>query len=180
MESSLDRWKLAWQKIEPTAIKLDNQSNPNLLAANWFASIEKLRALFAGYYGSTAVASKFVIPHEYDEFMREFGCGWHQPQGLGRDIFAATTMTDSTAEFFHAYVINPDGEERPEDDGLWLTIGWFSDKHAIVLCCDRAHSCYGRVIDFHDSHPWLNGIYYGSLVLADSFGEWLERMAGMG
>jgi hypothetical protein len=178
MESSLDRWKLAWQQIEPTALRLDRQSQPSDLAADWQTCIDRLRAGFASYYGNAAVASRFIIPAEYAAFMSEFGYGWHQPQGLGRDIFAVATVAALTAESFRAYVLDPDEGEQPEDDGLWLTIGWFADNHAIVLCCDRSHPCNGQVIDFHDSHPWLNGIHCGSLVLADSFGEWLERMAG--
>jgi hypothetical protein len=70
-------------------------------------------------------------------------------------------------------------DEPPADDGLWLSIGWFADKHAIVLCCDRSHSYYGKVIDYHDSHPWLNGLDSGSFILADSFVEWLEVLGGI-
>jgi hypothetical protein len=180
-QSPIDRSTLAWQRLAPTLERLGAASSPAQLATDWRSCVECIRGLFASYYGNEAVDSRLAIPADYGRFMTEFGDGWHQPAGLGRDIFAAATVGTDTAYYFNAYVIDRDEESEPlADNGLWLSIGWFADKHEIVLCCDRSHSYYGKVIDFHDSHPWLNGIYCGSLVLADSFGEWLEILGKVG
>ncbi len=144
------------------------------IATDWCECVESLRSLFAAYYGAEDVARRLEIPDDYTVFMVEFGCGWHQPDGLGRDIFSAAAVVKATADDFNLFVIDRDKDEMPQDDGLWLCIGWFSDKHAILLCCDRSHPNYGQVIDYHDSHPWLNGVDMASRLLANSFLEWLE------
>lgn len=179
-QSPIDRLNLAWQRLEPKLERLGATSSPAKLAIDWQVCVENIRSSFASYYGAEAVDSRLAIPTDYARFMTEFGGGWHQPQSLGRDIFAAETVAAETTYYFNAYVIDRDENDDPlEDDGLWLSIGWFSDKHAIVLGGDRSHSYYGKVIDYHDSHPWLNDIYCGSLVLADSFVEWLEILGGI-
>jgi len=45
--------------------------------------------------------------------------------------------------------------------GAWLSIGDWSDKHSIELCC-HGEGQLSAVRDFHDGHPWLNGGGFGS------------------
>jgi hypothetical protein len=41
-------------------------------------------------------------------------------------------------------------------DTLWIRIGWWSDKHDWIMCCDQDHPMYGKVYDVWDDHPWLS------------------------
>jgi hypothetical protein len=128
------------------------------------------------FYGDDAVAARWDIPDDYAAFMQQIGGGWEWTAGLGSSLLSAKHVASATTSIFRSMVAERSAEDdgEPEDDGLWLTIGYFSDRHDTLLCCDRAHRYYGYVLDGHDDHPWLNGIYSGGCqVIAHSFAEWL-------
>ncbi|MGB1017376.1 MAG: hypothetical protein ACPG4T_24785, partial [Nannocystaceae bacterium] len=59
--------------------------------------------------------------------------------------------------------------------GAWLSIGDWSDKHSIELCC-HSEGPMGIVRDFHDGHPWLNGGDFGAHE-AETVLEYLTTLA---
>ena len=107
------------------------------------------------------------------------GGGWKWPFSLEWVLFDAETVTVVTENNFRLFVTEVEEDEPPMDSGFWLSIGWWSDKHEYLLCCDRNHSHYGVVLDGHDSHPWLNGVEFGGCYpMAKSFLEWLHLHGG--
>jgi hypothetical protein len=79
----------------------------------------------------------------------------------------AQDLVSASVSTFRSLVAELSAEDdgEPEDDGLWLTIGY---------CSDRSHPYYGYIIYGHDDHPWLNGLYSGGCqVSAHSFAKWL-------
>jgi hypothetical protein len=174
----------AWEHLRPFARRVGPEASAEELSRSWVACVGQLANLFAARLGSDAVAARFSVPADYAGFMVAVGGGWawgseYTPQTL----WPAASVVEETAGAFREYVTErpmggwfADEFPDPPDDGLWLGIGWYSDKHATLLCCDRRHPEYGCVIDHHDGHPWLNGTGSGS-VEARSFAAWLLRQA---
>jgi hypothetical protein len=141
-------------------------------------------ALFASRYGADVVTERFDIPMDYTSFMVRVGGGhaWGD-EYVPQCLWDATTVAEETEADWRRYVTERGDvfwlekeQDAPTDYGCWLDIGWYSDKHATLLCCDRLSEGYGRVFDFHDAHPWLNGDEYGH-VEGRSFSEWLAIQA---
>jgi hypothetical protein len=173
---SAERIASAWQRRSLNARRIDRALSDSERSIEWQQCVESLRQTFAAYYGTDSVAARFDIPDDYATFMRQIGGGWEWSAGLGSILSSAKQVASASTSTFRSMVSERSEEDdgEVEDDGLWLTIGYFSDRHDTLLCCDRSHRYYGYVIDGHDDHPWLNGIYSGGCrVVAHSFAEWL-------
>lgn len=174
----------AWDRLRPFARRPGPAASADELSSDWADGVRFLAELFAGHLGPDEVASRFVIPADYARFMTRVGGGWawgseYTPQSL----WTADTVVAETADEFRKHVVERPTDARfvknfpePPDDGLWLGIGWFSDKHATLLCCDRRHADFGCVIDDHDGHPWLNGAGPNH-VTGRTFVDWLIGQA---
>ncbi len=153
--------------------------DPAGIQAAWAACHSSLRELLASHYGHSIVEDRFRVPEDYATFMQTVGGGWYYSHGLGWSVYDAATVASTTAHDFELLVLGANEDEPVLDSGFWLGIGWYSDKHEYLLCCDRAHGYYGSVVDGHDSHPWLNGVEFaGCYRMAESFLAWLEMHAG--
>lgn len=169
----VDRFAADQQPLVRTAT-----ADPAAIETAWAACLAAVREMFATHYGSTAVEKRFQVPEEYAVFMQTVGGGWKWPYGLEWTVFDAATVLGATANDFSVFVLGADEQEPVLDTGFWLAIGWYSDKHEYLLCCDRSHSYYGAVLDGHDSHPWLNGVdFAGCWRMAGSFLAWLDLHA---
>lgn len=146
------------------------------LQKSWSRCVSSIQVLFATHYGQNAIDARFQVPEDYSIFMRIIGGGWKWPYGLEWELFDADSVAAVTAHDFRLFVT--EAEDDPVlDSGFWLGIGWWSDKHEYLLCCDRAHDYYGVVLDGHDSHPWGNGVEYGGCRrMAESFVDWLQKI----
>jgi hypothetical protein len=137
-----------------------------------------IKALFAAHIGEKAVTERLEIPADYAVFMEGAGGGWEWRQGLEQSLFTADNVAGGTARDYRLFVTERDEDDGPQDDGLWLRIGRYSDKHDTLLCCDRSHRLHGQVVDGHDDHPWLNGLSSPFCqVVGESFTDWLEYAA---
>ncbi len=151
---------------------------PADIQAAWVLCQSSVRELFASHHGRSAVEDRFRVPEDYATFMQTIGGGWECSHGLGWSVFDAATVASTTADDFKSLVLGANEDEPVLDSGFWLGIGWYSDKHEYLLCCDRAHPYYGSVVDGHDSHPWLNGVEFaGCYRMAGSFLAWLAMHA---
>jgi hypothetical protein len=168
----------AWRQVKPRVVRLGADPGPESLAAEWSACLARVRSLFAAHYGAEAVTARFAVPADYATFMTRYGGDWRWPDGLVQDLYSAADVAAVTAREFASFVTEREEEDAPQDDGLWLSIAHYADKHDILLCCDRAHQYRGQVVDYHDSHPWLNGAVTGSMVLGRSFLGWLRALGG--
>jgi hypothetical protein len=171
-----DRMANAWERRRVASHRIDRELTAMERSIEWQECEESLLQTFAAYYGDDAVAARLDIPADYAAFMQQIGGGWEWTAGLGSILLSTKQVAAATTSTFRSMVaersVEDDGE--PGDDGLWLTIGYFADRHDTLLCCDRSHRYYGYVVDGHDDHPWLNGIYSGGCqVIAHSFAEWL-------
>jgi hypothetical protein len=173
-------WKLddAWQKARHRVVRLGPEPDMESLVAEWSACVARVQAVFAAHYGPVAVTTRFELPDDYATFMCKYGGNWRWQDGLVQDLFSAADVAIVTARDFEAFVTARQEVDEPQDDGLWLSIAHYSDKHDILLCCDRLHRYRGRVVDYHDSHPWLNGAERSSMVLGRSFLGWIHRLGG--
>jgi len=175
LDCSIDR---AWQPVRAAALGKERPSDA--VARSWSDCVGQLADLFAGRIGHQAVAERFHIPADYARFMARIGGGWTWGTPLDQSLWDAQKVAQRTAADFRSFVTDRKGleDDKPQDDGLWLSIGWYSDKHATLLCCDRTHSHYGAVVDHHDGHPWLNGVDDFYLTVEDrSFVAWLTAQA---
>lgn len=178
MNGFVTEWRVAaaWQRIRRDVVRVGPEPTAESLAPAWTACEARVRALFAGHYGPAVVERRFQVPADYALFMTRYGGGWRWPGVPEQDLFSVAGVVAVTTRDFEAYVTNRQEEDAPQDDGLWLSIAHYSDKHDILLCCDRGHRFRGQVVDFHDSHPWLNGADVGSMVLGRSFLAWLVAL----
>ncbi|MEP1080020.1 hypothetical protein NDI52_32150 [Leptolyngbya sp. PL-A3] len=144
------------------------------LEAVWMTCLSSVQNVFMGYYGASEVEKRFQIPQDYAMFMQVVGGGWKSLRSLQWCLFDAKTVARQTIANFQVFVLGAEEGEPICESGFWLSIGEWSDKHEYLLCCDRAHSKFGAVLDGHDSHPWLDGAE-GCYQRANSFLEWLEN-----
>ncbi len=176
-----EAWQLAADKFasaEGPLVRTSAAVGPAELQASWAQCVASVRALFAGHFGQAAIDLRFHVPDDYATFMQVIGGGWKWPHSLEWSLFDAESVAGVTAQDFRLFVTGAEEDEPVLDSGFWLGIGWWSDKHEYLLCCDRAHGHYGVVLDGHDSHPWTNGVEYGGCYpMARSFLEWLRRHA---
>ncbi|HEY1017176.1 MAG TPA: hypothetical protein VGE07_30965 [Herpetosiphonaceae bacterium] len=157
--------------------RTDPEREPDGHAAAWEAALVELRDVFAASFGAGEIARRLRIPADYDLFMRTVGGGFFRNAGPGMGISRPEMVARDTADAFDLFYAGEDAE--PEDSGLWLTVGWWGDKHDYLLCCDAGHPRFGSLIDGHDSHPWLNGVDCGGCRRrAPSFAAFLRDLAG--
>jgi hypothetical protein len=173
-------WQLdhAWRRAKSRVVRVGPEPDPDALVSEWAACVDHVQSRFAAHYGAEVVAGRFEVPDDYATFMTRYGGNWRWPEGLVQDLFSAAVAASVTAREFESFVTDRQEDDGPQDDGLWLSIAHYSDKHDILLCCDRAHRYRGQVVDYHDSHPWLNGAEVGSMVLGRSFLGWLQALGG--
>ena len=177
--SFADEVQRAWRRTSKDFVLYIPEVDPDTLTSQWSACLTAIRSSFSAHVGQTELEQRFSIPEDYATFMCLVGGGWHSSRSLGLWLFSADQVAGATIEDFRLFVTGVDEneppDEPPEDDGLWLRVGRFSDKHDYLICCDRSHSHYGVVLDGHDSHPWLNGVRFaGCTVLAPSFLAFLK------
>lgn len=184
-DSLEDRLRHTWGRVmdrfasrRGPLVRTVSSVEPADIQAAWAACQASIRDLFASHHGRAAVEDRLRIPEDYATFMQTIGGGWHSPHGLEWSLFDAATVAGVTTHDFELFVLGASEEEPVLDPGFWLGIGWYSDKHEYLLCCDRAHRYYGSVVDGHDSHPWLNGVdFAGCNRMAESFLAWMAMHA---
>lgn len=59
--------------------------------------------------------------------------------------------------------------------GVWMDFASYSENHNVMVCLDERSPYWGKVCDFHDAHPWLNGEKAGK-VEAEDLGSFLEKL----
>lgn len=162
MSEELDR---AWELVRNHSRRRAPETPPDELSCTWLKCEQGLEELFAEHFGRKDVARRLAIPEDYRHFMIRAGGGWHWgPEHVAQSIWQADTVLKQTTEDFQRWVVKArkrpwiSDDDMEVDQGLWLSIGWLSDKHATVLCCDRSHSYYGCVCNYHDGHPWFSGL----------------------
>ena len=173
MKTIAEQVQEAWQAAHPGFVF---KNKP----ANWQTAVRELQDLFAGHFGADYAANRFRIPDDYNHFMQTIGGGgWYNPQGLGLSLYDAGTVARGTkSDFERMYIGDEYDPAEPLDEGLWLNIGCWSDRHDYLLACDPTQPTYGWVVDGHDSHPWLNGIdFAGCRIVAQSFTDFLRYLA---
>lgn len=142
-----------------------------------------------GPFGFCAQALELFWRHADEQVMRQArlpeelmsyliaarGRGWSRDPGdaYALRLYDASGVLESTQ--YDAELWTHDREEHDPAPGAWLSIGWWSDKHALCLCCDSESALFGQVHDFHDAHPWLNGEGAGWLE-ADTFLEYVQGL----
>jgi len=143
------------------------------------AALETLRAGLVAAFTAAGVADaadRVGLPAQYARFLTLAGGTWHHvhPDETPADIpyqmhfYGAGGALSATEIESDLHV-----EDRVPDASLWLIFGHWSDKHLLLLNCDRGDPGFGTVIDAHDDHPWLGG---ANDVVADSFAGYLRHL----
>ena len=120
---------------------------------------DELKNIFYTYFSKDLVDQKFKIPLEYQEFLNEMESS--MVLNKRNVIYDATYLIKGTKVFLEDfedfYFQRKQGKRTPlSTDTLWIRIGWWSDRHDWVICCDQEHLMYGKVYDVWDDHPWLH------------------------
>ncbi len=127
-------------------------------------------------HGSEEVMRQMRLPEELMSYLiAARGRRWSRDpdNAYSLRLYDAGVIEHTTE--YDAEMWTQDREEHDPQPGAWLTIGWWSDKHAICLCCDSESSAFGQVHDFHDDHPWLGGEDAGWLE-GDTFLEYVQGL----
>jgi hypothetical protein len=168
----VDEIEVAWAALAPDFAldQAEDASGPalDLLRVG-------LVAAFAAA-GVTDAADRVELPAQYARFLALAGGTWHHVHpdeteadipyhmhfyGAGGALGATEIESDLHAEY------------RSAAASLWLVFGHWSDKHLLLLNCDRRDPAFGSVVDANDSHPWLDG---RADVEADSFAGYLRHL----
>ena len=119
------------------------------------AFIRDLARLFTPYFGQQEVAEPLALPEDYRCFATHRQGTWRGGDSDGLYLYGVQAVLAETAYECRSYA-----ENRPPGAGMWIIFGQWSDRHDLMLCCDRQLPLFGSVIDFHDDHPWFVGNLY--------------------
>jgi hypothetical protein len=169
----VDEVELAWAALAAD-FALDRAEDASGAALDLLR--EGLVAAFAAA-GVADAADRVELPAQYGRFLALAGGTWHHvhPDETGADIpyhmhfygaGGALSATEIESDL--------NAEYRDPDASLWLVFGHWSDKHLLLLNCDRRDPAFGAVVDVNDGHPWLGG--GADDVEADSFAGYLRHL----
>ena len=117
-----------------------------------------LRAALEEFFDPSFVAERFGLPDVY----RRFVGALERPLTAGNRhvIYYAGHLARATRIYLDDFRWALDDRRRAgqtlPNDTLWIPVGYWSDKHDWVLCCDTTHERFGCVLDVWDDHPWLS------------------------
>jgi hypothetical protein len=135
----------AWEKIRETFEWFPPQEEEKGADQVLHKFMEDLATSFTRYFSQQEVTERLALPEDYRCFLQFCSGGYWRRDGeyglylYGRGAGAATEFA----------------ADRPPNAGMWLEFGHWSDRHEIMLCCDRQLPLFGAVVDFNDDHPWL-------------------------
>lgn len=165
-----------WEEIQK-AFKLlpsgDKEEKPGQITRKF---VMDLAALFTPYFGQHEVAERLAVPEDYLYFLTLSKGTWRRGGDYGLYLYSADAVLADTS-----YGCDCFAENRPQDAGMWITIGHWSDRHDIMLCCDCHLSLFGTIIDCNDDHPWMaNGAFYPQSVRgAPDFAHFLDYLRSL-
>ncbi len=130
--------------------------------------INQLNELLQKYFSKEYLENNFSIPTSYLDFSKDistflyFG-KYHTIYSL-KEVVEGTrnTLFDFECNFYNRSKSN---QQFKDNDVIWLAIGWWSDKHDLLICCDKSSVFYGKIYDVWDDHPW----YSEKFVIAEEF-----------
>jgi hypothetical protein len=100
----------------------------------------------------------FAFPEALKEFLGivgpELNCvGSYGERAYGFYWYDAAMIASDTIDLNDLWW---DEYEYQEAKGLWACIAHWSDKHDIWICCQPQHPQFGKIVDCHDGHPWVD------------------------
>ncbi|MDH5656088.1 MAG: hypothetical protein OEZ34_09285 [Spirochaetia bacterium] len=138
---------------------------------------EAVKAYYADFFGKETAEKNWALPVDYAEYLHSFTGLIKDKENLNKDIYDSSGTSDATTQPWWKYEMSELKKrcktgEFFRNDTMWLSIGWWGDKHEIFLCCDKMHENFGKVFDCHDGTPW-NGDDDSYIDEYDSFTEFL-------
>lgn len=115
-----------------------------------------LKSYFSEIFGADWVAERFALPIDFKAYLN-LGQGFYQKSW--RSVYPYNLIQQATLEPHYDFEIE-DLKERVkegkllENDTIWLCIGYWSDKHDYLICCDQKHPYFGKVFDYNDAFPY--------------------------
>ena len=121
--------------------------------------LERLKQFYLFYFEEAYIEEHLAVPADCLVLLEALEGGWMRGQHwayLG-DRDGALAMTDDFYQIFGRDFFERKQAKAPiTNDTLWLKIGYWSDKHDWIICVDKRHPQYGKVIDAYDDHPFLH------------------------
>lgn len=150
--------QMVWEKIRGAFELLPSRGPKEKSGQIASEFITGFTALFTPYLGRDEVAKRLALPEDYLCFLTLNNNTWRQGGEYGLYLYGANAILGGTS-------YDPDlelyAEGRPQDAGMWIAIGHWSDRHDMMLCCDRKLPLFGAIIDCNDDHPWMaDGSFY--------------------
>lgn len=139
---------------------MQDNGYPTKLSLDEFEA--QLKMLFGKYFTKEYIDENLLFTDDFKEY-----CMAMTVAQLYSDWIAWENM-DGILDYTKSFceVFEDDFFERKKNgtpfktDKMWLQIGWISDKHEYVFCCDKSSEYFGCFFDIHDDHPWLNESFY--------------------
>ena len=120
--------------------------------------LQRLRELYLRYFPAYWVEERLAVPQDYLQFLELLRGNLRQSDWAfvgGRN--SVLVMTQDFLNTFSKDLYSRREEGKPiSTDTLWLSVGYWADKHDWIICVDRQHPRYGQLIDANDDHPFLN------------------------
>lgn len=136
-----------------------------------------IKAYFTDIFGVDFIEEHFVLPIDFEAYLN-LGQGFYE-KGW-RSVYPYDLIQQATVEPHYDFEIE-DLKERVkkncllENDTIWLCIGYWSDKHDYLICCDQKHPYFGKVFDYNDAFPYGG---YGYESYCSSFVTFMKSFAG--
>jgi hypothetical protein len=139
------RIPVLWPRIAARFELVDPEPTDDDAVAAFRAGIAEC---FTGLLGAAAVA-RIDLPPDYKRFLRIASGTWRWGDAHGYHLYGPSRVVGDIgfANRTFDYAV-------PAEETAWLVAAHWSDRHDVLLCCDRTDERFGTVEDHHDGHPW--------------------------
>ena len=109
---------------------------------------QDLSELFSKYFSPQYVNLNFEIPAEYRAFLECAGGSFSLDNYY--HLFNMNSLLSVTNFFIEEW-------EPNDSNAIWIHIGGYSDKRGYLMCCDKSKAEFGKISEYWDDHPWMDG-----------------------
>lgn len=152
-------------------------SYENLNDAQFETAIIQLKHIFSKYFAASYVESSFKLPNDYIEFIKSITS--YLSTGNYHTLYSIDEVVKGTKGFLidgeHYFLKRKKSNSPITTDVMWITIGWWSDKHDLILCCDCSSAYWGKIYDVWDDHPW-SGENFTTAAVYDNIEDYVSQL----
>lgn len=117
----------------------------------------ELKDIFKAYFGINYVEKNFSLTDDIKELIQLLDGNLRKSDWCA--IYCGSDIITSTEYYCRQWgeqiLKRRQQGELDNNDVMFMRLGYWSDKHDYIFCCDKSSLHYGKIYDVNDEHPWL-------------------------